>query len=160
MIKTLLALLGILFIPCILAGGFLYERWKSLDKTSYEYAMDAASFVFANWDFQELKRRADRQMFANNTEEGIKNVFAVMSQLGALQSVPACEGQAAVIVSNEVAINAKYACHMTFQKDAVTVTLILVGNPKSVLLGDNNNTWKIFALTTSSDYLVKSANKP
>ena len=96
MIKNLLALLGVLFILLAGAGGFLFDRWKSLDKSSYEYAMDAASFVFANWDFQELRRRADSRMFANTSEETLKGVFTNMSRLGALQSVEGLVPGAAV----------------------------------------------------------------
>jgi len=157
MIKNFLAMLGLLLILIVLTGGVLYERWKSLDKTAYEYAMDAASFVFANWDFQELKRRADTHMFANDSEEKLKNVFTSMSRLGALQSVQGCRGQPAVNVGDGIVITAKYACEMKFEKDTAVATLVLIGNPLKILLGDNAESWKILALNVNSDYLAKSA---
>jgi hypothetical protein len=155
MIKNILAGFGVAYIMVMLTTGFLYERWKSLDKTSSEYAMDAASFVFANWDFEELKRRADSRMFINNDEATLKRIFASLSRLGALQSVNGCQGKSAVNIGSGMIIVATYSCEMAFEKDKVIATMVLTGNPGGILIGSSTNSWRILALDVNSAYLAK-----
>lgn len=153
MLSKVLQFFGILFILEMLAGLILVIYDNGLTKSSRQFSEQAVAAFSARWDFEELKRRAHPVLLSSANEEGLQNVFKVLAELGKLQAINGCDGQANIsFAKNQPFATAQYQCDATFEKDKVKITFSLI----------KDEVWKIAGLNVNSDYLVQkaTANQP
>lgn len=154
MIKNILAFLGGVFVLLMIFTLAAYLQWGSLQKNAQIFASDSAVAMFQTWDFAALKTRAAPMMFANTTEDNVRDVFKAFSKLGKMQTIEGCQGQASLNLGNtkeQPPVTGQYGCKIKFENDTAVVRLLLIG--------DYFNNWKIGAMQMNSDYLVKVANQ-
>jgi len=130
--RKVLVVLGAVFVVIIVAGGIavfvLAQKGAGLDRESKAYVDDAVVAITANWNSDELLRRATPQLRATIKLEDLKTFFDGLSALGHLQEYEGSKGQANVMMTtgSGTTISANYEAKARYQKGPATFQIVLM----------------------------------
>jgi hypothetical protein len=128
--------LGVLTALLLVAGGIgffvLARNGEALDKMSKAYVDDSVLAIAANWNVDELWKRAGPRLRASVKREDLRNLFdALGGALGQMAEYDGSAGQATMSVVNaQSTVGASYIANARFRKGeaAISVALVKVGD--------------------------------
>jgi hypothetical protein len=142
--------LGVLAAILIVAGGvgffFLSRDGAALDRMSKAYVDDSVVAITANWDVDELWKRASPHLRQITKEEQIRGLFDMAkSALGPLAEFRGSEGEA-IISIKDAHVAAEYLAKGRYQKGDASLRIALV---------KQGDTWMIEGFRINSNALLK-----
>jgi hypothetical protein len=144
--------LGVLTALVIVAGGIglfvLARNGAALDTMSKAYVEDSVATIAANWDADELWKRASPRFRTTTKQDDLRGLFdAAKGALGPLLEFRGSSGQAMMsVVNSETSVSAQYVARCSFQKGEAELRLALV---------KHGDTWTIEGFHISSPALMK-----
>jgi hypothetical protein len=144
--------LGVLTTMLVVAGGigfyFLASKGQALDRMSKAYVDDTVVAIAANWDANELLKRAGPRLRATARPDEIRGLFDVArGALGPMLDYGGSRGEAILSVANsQPMVSAKYVAKGHFQKGDAELQIVL---------SKQGDTWLIEGFHISSSALMK-----
>jgi hypothetical protein len=141
---------GVLAAVLIVAGGvgfFVLSRdGAALDRMSKAYVDESVVAITANWDMDELWKRASPHLRQMANEDQIRGLFeAAKSALGPLAEFRGSRGEAIISVK-DASVSADYLARGRYQKGDASLRIALVKQ------GDS---WMIEGFRINSNALLK-----
>jgi hypothetical protein len=145
--------LGVFTALLLVAGGIgffvLARNGEALDKASKAYVDESVVAIAANWNVDELWKRAGPRLRASVKREDMRNLFdALNGALGQMADYDGSAGQATMsMVNSQSTVAAQYVAKAHFRKGdaAISVALVKVGDD-----------WMIEGFHVNSPALLKS----
>jgi hypothetical protein len=144
--------LGLLTAVLVVAGGIglfvLFRNGAALDTMSKAYVEESVVAIAANWDANELWKRASPRLRTMTKPDEIRGLFeAAKDALGPLLEYRGSQGQAMMWAMNsQTKVSAQYVANCSFQRGNAQVQIALIKQ------GDR---WMIEGFHINSSALMK-----
>ena len=144
--------LGVFAAFVIVAGGLgffiLARNGNALDTASKAYVEESVVAIAANWDVDELWKRASPRLRTTVKPDEIRGLFdAAKGALGPLVDYRGSQGEAMMSLQNaSPAVSAQYIANCSFQKGNAEIRITLV---------KQGDTWLIRGFHINSTAMMK-----
>ena len=119
----------ILVIIILLGAGmaFLAIIGRTLDKESKAYVDAAVPAIIAEWDINELEKRASPEFNEGADYEKIEQMFVMLQRLGKLEEYNGSAGDASITISfTGFEISAEYTAIADFETASAEIQISLI----------------------------------
>ena len=142
---------AVLLLLVVGVFGYLIYAGSGYDRESKQYVDDAVIAITANWDREELIRRASPQLLTNVKAEDLESLFTLFSTLGPLVDYQGSKWSSSATnssIGQGTTISANYSAQALFKQGDATIRMTVV---------KSDGAWKIQAFRVDSSVLITNA---
>lgn len=125
MLKTLGVIFIVLIVLFVGAITFTFFVGSKLKSEAKAYVDSTVPILVKDWDPNELKSRANKNMLANTNDSNLNNIYSVYKKLGKMTKYIGSNGNAIKMLNGPDGIKAtaQYIITAQFENGIATITL-------------------------------------
>ena len=130
--KKTITILGYLFLVLIVVlattFGALYLIGKKLDKESKAYVDAAVPAIAADWDVEELRKRASPEFDSGLDYDEVGEYFDSLHELGKFEAYQGSTGESTIAISLRYGyeVTADYTATVNFETGTAEIQVLLI----------------------------------